>query len=47
MPNSLKVLCATFLAVMLCPVLDMAVLLFLLGTASFFILHLWGRKKSR
>jgi len=47
MPNSLKVLCATFFAVALCPVLDIAVLLFSLGTASFFILHFRGRGMPR
>ncbi len=47
MPNSLKVLCATFFAVALCPVWDIAVFLFLLGTASFFILHIRGRWKDR
>ena len=47
MPNSLKVLCATFFAVALCPVPDIAVALFILGTASFFILHIRGRGKPR
>lgn len=47
MPNSLKVLCATFFAVALCPVLDIAVLLFILGTASFLFLYFRGRGKPR
>lgn len=47
MPTKLKVLCAAFFAVALCPVLDIAVLLFILGTASFLILHCRGGNKPR
>jgi len=45
MPNSLKVLCAAFFAVALCPVLDIALVMFIIGTASFFYFYRRDHRK--